>query len=86
MMSVQIIGSRVDYGYGYGGYTGITTNINEVVATFDNEKDARLYIKDSRLKNPSNTERPFKQKSLLALFEFATVEKPDDPPPHNPKI
>lgn len=85
-MSFQLVGSRTDYEYGYGGYTGKTTNVNEIVATFDNEKDAYQYIKKSRLKNPRNNERPFKQKSLLTHFQFATVEELDDPPPHNPKI
>ena len=87
-MSVQLIGSYIEHEYGYGGYTGKTTNIDEVVATFDNEKDAKRYINDSRLKNPSNEDRrPFKRKSLLSLFEFATIEVgEDDPPPHNPKM
>lgn len=89
-MIIKIVGSRVDYEYGYGGYSGKTTNVNEVIATFDCEKDAKLYINDSRLKNPLNVQRPFKKKSLLSLFEFATIEVrsrgKNDPPPHNPEV
>lgn len=85
-MTVQLIGSRIDYEYGYGGYTGKTTNIREVVATFDCKEDAELYIDFSRLKNPARSDRPFRQKSLLCNFHFAEIEEPDDPVPHNPEI
>ncbi len=88
MMGVQIVGFRTDHEYGYGGWTGKRTHIREVVATFDCEKDALAYIKNSRLKNPSDKERPFKQKSLLSSFEGAEIEEitKDDPPPHNPSM
>lgn len=87
-MSVQLVGSRTDYEYGYGGYTGQQTDVGEIVATFDRRKDARLYIKNSRLKNPKDRTRPFKQKSLLVNFQYANIEEiePHDPPPHNPKM
>lgn len=86
-MIVKIVGSRVDYEYRYGGDTSYKTDVDEVVATFDNEKDAELYINHSRLKNPLDRNRPFKKRSLLLLFEFATIEVgEDDPPPHNPKM
>jgi hypothetical protein len=88
-MGFKIIGSYIDYEYGYGGYTGNKTAVDEIVATFDTEKDAELYIRKSRLKNPTNRERPFKKKSLLSNFQYANVEvigHDDDPPPHNPKM
>lgn len=87
-MSVQIVGYRVEYEYGYGGWTGETTDIDEIVATFDNEKDARQYIEDSKLKNPKNKMRPFKTESLLNIFQYAIIEENRycDSPPHNPKI
>lgn len=87
---VKLVGSyeETDHEYGYGGWTDKKTIVNEVVATFDNKKDAERYIKDSRLKNPSNRERLFKKKSLLSNFEFATIEgfEPYYPPPHNPEM
>ncbi len=85
-MVVELIGCRTDYEYGYGGYTGDTTYVEEVVATFDNEKDAIQYIKDSRLKNPRKSYRPFRATSLLSSFEDASVEVPDESSPHNPTI
>ncbi len=87
-MKFEIIGSRTDHEYGYGGYTGNKTDVDEVVATFDNKKDAELYIENSRLKNPSDKERPFRQKSLLANFEYAIIREtqPKSHLPHNPKI
>lgn len=86
-MSVEIIGHRVDHEYGYGGWTGKKTDVDEVVATFDEEKDARRYIKDSRLKNPRDRERPFRSISLLSGFQDATIGEHDDNPcPHNPEI
>lgn len=86
-MSVEIIGHRVDHEYGYGGWTGKTTDVDEVVAIFDEEKNARRYIKDSRLKNPRNRERPFRSKSLLSEFQSASIEEHDDNPyPYNPEI
>ncbi len=85
-MSVQIVGSYVDHEYGYGGYTGKTTNVEEVVATFDCEKEARLYVENSRLKNPRDNKRPFRAKSLLSEYEYASVEGFKDPPPHNPQL
>jgi len=87
-MSFQIIGIRIDYDYGYGGYTGNRTDVHKIVATFDKENDAHQYIEDSKLKNPTNRKRPFRHKSLLANFERAVVEKEIfcDSPPHNPRI
>lgn len=87
-MGVQLVGYRIDHEYGYGGWTGCKEDVREIVATFDREKDALAYVKNSRLKNPSDRERPFKQKSLLSSFEGAEVEEitEDDPPPHNPSM
>lgn len=87
-MGVQIVGHRVEHEYGYGGWTGDKTDVSRIVATFDYKKDALAYIKDSRLKNPSNKKRPFKQKSLLSFFEDAEIEEItyNDPPPHNPSM
>lgn len=87
-MKVQIVGYRTDHEYGYGGWTGCKEDIREIIATFDNKKDALAYIKNSRLKNPSDKGRPFKQKSLLSPFEDAEIEEltENDPPPHNPSM
>lgn len=85
-MNCKIVGSYVDYEYGYGGYTGNQSFVEETIATFDDKKDAIKYIKDSRLKNPPNRERPFKNKSLLSNFQYADIEELDDPVPHNPRV
>jgi hypothetical protein len=86
-VKIMIIGHRVDHEYGFDGFTGKKIDIGEVVATFDNKKDACQYIKNSRLKNPRNRERPFRLKSLLVGFEFATIEEHDDNLwPHNPQL
>lgn len=60
MAKFQIIGSRIDYNYNYGGDTRNETNVDKVVATFNNKKDAHKYIKDSELKNSSRSDRPFR--------------------------
>ncbi len=83
----KVVGSYTDHEYGYGGWTGKTTEITEVVATFDCKKDACRYIKDCQLKNTTCwTGRPFRKRSLLASFRYAEVEEivEEDPPPHNP--
>lgn len=87
-MSFELIGHYVDYKYGYGGWTGNKENMREVVATFDLKDDAEEYIKESRLKKPPDRKRPFKRKSLLTNFEFATIEETqqEDSLPHNPRI
>ena len=87
-MGFEIIGSRTDYEYNYGGYTRNNSEVDEIIATFDKKEDARKYIKKSRLKNPMDRRNPFKKKSLLAGYEFATIEEitVDNSPPHNPKI
>lgn len=85
-MKVKLIGCRTDYEYRYGGDTSYERQVYEVVATFDCKKYVERYIEDSRLKHPTNRERPFKQKSLLSLFEEAMIEEFDSPPPHNPQM
>ena len=83
----NLVGCRTDHEYGYGGWTGVTTDKEEVVATFDLEKDAHEYIKKARLKNPKRLDhRPFRNKSLLTNYEYAEVveEVKEPPPPHNP--
>lgn len=67
---------------------GSSTDVTKVVATFDDKKSAQKYIKNSRLKNPREFERPFKQASLLANFQGADIEQKteESPPPHNPEI
>lgn len=85
----NLIGSRTDHEYGYGGWTGNRTEKEEIVATFDSEKDAKKYIKKALLKSASRwSERPFRQKSLLTNFENAHVEEAEEesPPPHNPTL
>lgn len=85
----QVTGSYTEYEYGYGGWTGNTTDMEQVVATFDYEKDARRYIKNSRLKSVNRwSDRPFKKRSLLSSFEYAEVKEMTEelPPPHNPEI
>lgn len=85
----NLIGFRTDYEYGYGGYTGVTNSVEKIVATFDSENDARVYIKKSKLKNATTwTERPFRKNSLLCYFQDAEVKEvvKDDSPPHNPTL
>lgn len=84
----NLIGYRTDHEYGYGGWTGMTTDVTEVVATFDDKKSALRYIKNSKLKNPRDSDKPFKQSSLLANFQGAGVEEEEIPQsfPHNPEI
>ena len=65
---------------------------DEVVATFDNEKDAKTYIRESKLKTPIresfSAQITFKKGSLLRDYEDARVEGEEEkiPPPHNPTI
>lgn len=87
-MGVQVVGYRVEHEYGYGGWIRKKTRTRDVVATFDYPEDAVAYIKDSKLKNPYDRQRPFKKKSLLSLFEFVTIEviTKDYIPPYNPSM
>jgi len=48
-------------------------NLEEVVAIFDKEEDAKKYIEKSRLKNPSVSLSPFRNISLLGNYEKAEV-------------
>jgi len=61
----------------------------EVVATFDNEKDALEYIKKSKLKKVVRQtwagDNVFKKSSLLSYYQDAEV-KEREVVPHNPKI
>lgn len=69
MRGYQVVG----YFWNLDWTTGRNVKVGEeVVATFDKESDACLYLKKSRLKNVTNN-RPFRQKSLLAPFEYAAV-------------
>lgn len=83
-MTFKIVGYRINYEYRYGGDTRQMSIFKQIIATFDDKKDALKYIEDSRLKNPTIHDRPFRQNSLLASFQYVEVEQPDDPPPHNP--
>ncbi len=100
MTMFELIGERTEFAYGcdcqsspcgHGGMPIQTSHEEEVVATFDTKKAARKYIKASRLKNPKDTNYPFRQKSLLRYYDRATIEKyvppsPPAEPPHNPEI
>ncbi len=85
-MSIQIVGSYRSTNYKYEDDMGYLRWVDEVVATFDDVGDAHQYIENSRLKNPKNTERPFKKASILSRFERVSVQRVKDPPPHNPQL
>lgn len=87
----ELVGYQTYYSPQPDGHTDADEE-EEVVATFDNEKDAKDYIKKSRLKQRKRSNwddgQPFKSSSLLSRFASAEVRKhysePD--PPHNPTI
>jgi hypothetical protein len=63
----------------------------EIVALFDDEQDAKNYIKESKLKQPKrqafSSPIIFKSKSLLSCAESARVEPYGEPEyPLNPKL
>ena len=82
-----LIGCREEHEYGYGGWTGKVDIISKPVARFTTEKLAIDYVDSSRLKNPSKG-RKFRQKSLLAGFEWAEIECPETESwlPCNPEV
>jgi hypothetical protein len=88
----ELVGHRTDHEYGYGGWTGETTDVEEILATFDDEKAAEQYIQDALLAKWKKTERygrgerPFKQKSLLCNFTYGEVREISPDPPHNPVL
>lgn len=76
-------GQFVLVGYKDKEYPGDEDYCN-IVATFDTEKMAKNYLKKSKLRNSSV--RKFRAKSLLCMYDDASIEKIGDPPPHNPEI
>jgi len=83
-----LMASKDEAEYGYGGWTGRVDTHEERIATFDHEKDAKKYIKESMLKTPDRRgRRIFKRVSLLSYYDSAWVEEyiSDSPLPHNPK-
>ena len=60
------------------------------VATFDTEKLAKDYVERAKLKNPKDSDRPFRERSLLTYYESVSIDVYDPPiyypPTHNPTI
>lgn len=88
----ELVGYQTEYTP--NSYTGqaVYFEREEIVATFDSEKDAYDYIKKSKLKNPKkpcwNDGYKFLKKSLLGPYADAEVREKvsPEPIPHNPKI
>jgi len=78
--------------YGTNNGSAFIDETEEVVATFDNKKDAENYIKKSKLKqrvhNSWGSDKVFRSNSLLKYYESAWVQEKEEPDivPHNPTI
>ena len=83
--------------YGLRTYERTTYEIRELVATFDNEQQAKDYVNNSTLaasKNKYFRADPFygkfryRKESLLRYYEDCEIEKVESlvPPPHNPTL
>ena len=85
----EIIGTSNDIHQEYIGESFVDHYSDEVIATFDLEKDAFKYIEDSKLKQVKRrcyaSEVVFKSKSMLSGCVSARVEGhyPEEIP-HNP--
>jgi len=50
----ELYGLREDYDYGYGGYSGTSQDICDLIATFDTREQAQAYVRKSELKKPQH--------------------------------
>ena len=84
MGEYKLVGIREDYEYEYGGYTGRSSTVEDVVATFSTIEKAEQYVVNSRLKSKSG----YKSKSLLSYYDSHEIVYPEgeDEPPHDPFI
>ena len=91
----ELVGYRCEYTpdeFGVNGGKAFEYETEEVVAKFDNKKDAEAYIENSKLKHRIrqtwSIDKVFKRKSLLWHYERAWIQerKDPDPVPHNPVI
>jgi len=92
---IGLYGLRTDEQWIYCNGIGHWQEIRELVATFDNEQQAKDYVNNSTLgaaKNKYFRADPFTGKfryrkgSLLRYYEDCEIEEveQDTPPPHNP--
>ena len=92
-----LIGTRTEHEYGYGGWTGVTTEVEDSVALFDTKEQATKYAKDSEL---AAAKRPFfraavwrsvyrfKHISLLRSYDSYRIEEyaQEGLPSYNPVL
>jgi hypothetical protein len=89
-----LIGTRTDHEYGYGGWTGVTLDVEDHLALFDTKKQAEKYAEDSELaaaKKPYfraavwRSVYRFKKSSLLRGYDSYHIEElVEDELPRNP--
>ena len=87
----DLIGLKNDIGQDRIGGNFLDHYEEKLIATFDNEKDAKDYIKKSKLKHIQKrsyaSDKVFKSRSLLSSCESAWVEgHHNEDIPHNPTL
>jgi len=86
----ELYGLRNDYEPGYGDRQGSMHETRELIATFDNEKLAKEYVKKSELKNPDRSDYKYRSSSLLRYYDdfeiVLHIPEVEYPPIHNPVL
>ena len=92
---ICLYGIREEEEYGYGGWTGNSQTIRDLVATFDEMQDAKDYVTNSMLNaarkpyfraNLMSGKFRYRKGSLLRHYESYEIEEEETPPPHNPEL
>jgi len=93
---IFLYGIKKEAEYGYGGWTGNSETIRDLVATFDEMQDAKDYVTNSTLAaaskpyfhaDPISGKFKYRKGSLLRYYESCEIEIKEEeiPPPHNPQ-
>ena len=92
---ISLYGIKEEAEYDYGGWTGKSETIRDLVATFDEMQDAKDYITNSTLAaankpyfhaNPISGKFRYRKGSLLRYYESYEIEEEEIPAPHNPEL
>lgn len=90
---IFLYGIKEEVEYGYGGWTGNSETIRNLVATFDEMQDAEDYVRNSTLAaaskpyfhaDPISGKFRYRKGSLLRYYESHEIEEEENPP-HNPQ-
>ena len=90
---IFLYGIKEEVEYGYGGWTGNSETIRDLVATFDEMQDAEDYVRNSTLAaaskpyfhaDPISGKFRYRKGSLLRYYESCEIEEEENPP-HNPQ-